>query len=153
MKKYLPFVLLFFLGSCSSAQSESGCAVLFPSGSKFEVAIADNPEKRAEGLMFVEKMDADKGMLFVFDEDDFHSFWMKNTLITLDMIWISSKMKVVHIEENVPPCTDTPCPFYSSMRRARYVLEVNGGTTKKENLSVGDSLSVTGSNCLLAVNQ
>ena len=91
----------------------------------FKVEIADTLEKRAQGLMNRESIDKSKGMLFVFEKEDFYSFWMKNTLIPLDIIWIDKNKEAVHIERNVPPCKTEKCPSYKPRQKAMYVLEVN----------------------------
>lgn len=104
----------------------------------FTIEIADEPEEQRQGLMFREKMFEDHGMLFVFEEESPHSFWMKNTLISLDMIWLDKDMKVVHIEKSVPPCKQDLCPTYQSPVLARYVLELNAGITSSIGLKVGD---------------
>lgn len=69
----------------------------------------------------------DAGMLFVFERmRPFRSFWMKNTLIPLDMIWIDDSQRIVHIEEDVPPCEVENCPTYSpGATESSYVLEIN----------------------------
>ena len=107
----------------------------------FKVEIADSLEERTEGLMFRESLDSDKGMLFVFDETGNYSFWMKNTLILLDIIWIDDD-KVVHIEKNVQPCKEEICESYKG-EPARYVLEINGGKSDEVNLNVGDVVNIS----------
>jgi len=66
---------------------------------------------------------------------------MKNTLIPLDIIWMDKDMKVIHIEENVQPCKNDPCPSYASSIPARYVLELNAGLSAEIGLRVGDQFS------------
>lgn len=108
----------------------------------FSVEIADTPEAMARGLMFRDHLPDDHGMLFVFKEDGVYPFWMKNTLIPLDMIWLDSGLTVVHIETHVLPCENDPCPSYGpALVQARYVLELNAGTAEKIELSVGDQMS------------
>jgi len=109
----------------------------------FKVSVADSPEERALGLMNVKSLGENKGMLFVFDESDFHSFWMKNTLIPLDMIWIDSEYRVVHIKANARPCVvsnEGLCPSYSPNKKALYVLELNSGKAEEYGISVGDEV-------------
>jgi len=103
----------------------------------FEVEVVKERAKRRMGLMFRESLDEDKGMLFVFDKSYPYSFWMKNTLIPLDMIWIDKNKEVVHIERNVPSCKMEPCPRYSPRKKALYVLEVNAGQAEKVGLQEG----------------
>jgi len=106
----------------------------------FLAEIADTPEKHARGLMFRNRIRNDYGMLFVFADDDIRSFWMKNTRITLDMIFLNREQQIVDMHLCVPPCRIDPCPSYTSSSPARYVLEVAGGTAKKLNLQIGDKI-------------
>ncbi len=112
----------------------------FPDKTCIQAELAFTVKQRALGLMFREKLERDKGMLFIFPEDGFWSFWMKNTKITLDMIWIDRDKTIVNLIENVPPCSKDPCKTYTSMKRARYVLELAGGMVKEHGLKVGDKL-------------
>lgn len=122
------------------ATANTGPRVIFPDNFVVSVEIAADNEVRAQGLMFRDHIDPGKGMLFVFPQDDVVSFWMKNTRIPLDMIWIDSGRRVVGIKENVPPCKVADCPSYGPGVAARYVLEVGGGEVAKHQLKVGDSL-------------
>lgn len=102
----------------------------------FQVQIADSPDERERGLMYVTHLPAMSGMLFVFDQEGVYPFRMKNTLIPLDMIRINDARQIVGIEQNVPPCKADPCPTYGPSALARYVLEVNGGSLKSWELRV-----------------
>ena len=106
----------------------------------FSLEIPDTPQKKMKGLMFRDSMPEDHGMLFIFDADGFYSFWMKNTLIPLDMVWLDSDLTVVHIETDVPVCPGDPCPSYRPGAPARYVLELCAGTVQKIGLTTGDVL-------------
>jgi uncharacterized protein len=108
----------------------------------FLAEIADTPEKLSMGLMFRRKIRDDYGMLFVFQDDDYRSFWMKNTLIPLDIIYLNRGQQVVDLHESVPPCRVDPCPSYDSKFPARYVLELNAGMAKKLNLKIGDKIFI-----------
>lgn len=82
-------------------------------GKSLNVEIADNDEKRRTGLMNRKSLDKNNGMFFIFQNEDIYPFWMKNTLISLDMIWINSDKEVVYIKENAPPClSQTYCQTY-----------------------------------------
>lgn len=105
------------------------------------VEIAATPQSRARGLMYRDRLPDDRGMLFVFPRLYFWSFWMKNTKIALDLIWLDENHRVVYIRTDVPPCVKEPCETYLPMQKALYVLEVNAGTVKKWNLKVGDVLN------------
>lgn len=108
----------------------------------FLVEIAANQSQRGYGLMNREHLDPDKGMLFVYDEEGYHSFWMKNTLIPLDIIWINSSQDIVYIERNAQPCTSDYCPIIDPWRNASYVLEINGGLCDKYGINVGDKANI-----------
>lgn len=122
------------------ATSDSGPRVVFPNGFVVSVEIAADDEMRARGLMYRDHLDPGRGMLFVFPRDDVFSFWMKNTRIPLDMIWIDANRRVVGILANVPPCRVEDCPSYGPGVIARYVLEVGGGESARRGLKIGDSL-------------
>ena len=108
----------------------------------FNVELAVNQEERENGLMFREKLDLDKGMLFIFDKEGEHSFWMKNTLIPLDIIWINENYKVVFINESAQPCKESFCQKISPDKDAKYVLEINNGISKKIGLKIGDKIDL-----------
>lgn len=130
MKFYL--ILLLFLVACSPA-------VVFDKRAKFSVELADTPELRSQGLMYRENLSDSHGMLFVFDDTQSRTFWMKNTLLPLDMIFIDDSLSVVEIKANVPPCVEDPCPTYISLP-ARYVLEVKSGAAEKSGVIVGSRM-------------
>ncbi len=92
----------------------------------FDLEIARTPAQREYGLMNRTGMNLDSGMIFVFDHDDIYSFWMKSTLIPLDMLRVSSTGQIVDIQTALP-CTDDPCPSYRPIGTARYVVELNAG--------------------------
>jgi uncharacterized membrane protein (UPF0127 family) len=79
-------------------------------------------------------------MLFIFPEEMPRSFWMKDTLIPLDMIFISAYLVIVDIT-TMQPCATDPCPDYTSRQPARYVLEVNAGYCRSRNIAIGDTIS------------
>lgn len=105
---------------------------------EFTVDVARTPEERAKGLMFVEKMPMRQGMLFAFPSERPLSFWMKNTLIPLDMLYIDQDGIVVDIHENAVPGDLTGIP---SSEPAQYVLEINGGMSRLLGLAPGVELA------------
>ena len=107
----------------------------------FYVELAVTPDEKSLGLMFREHLDADKGMLFVYPSEGERHFWMKNTLIPLDMIWINSAGEVVSISRNVQPCNTEPCPIISPGKKVQYVLELNAGTSDRIGLITGDKIT------------
>lgn len=104
----------------------------------FNVEIADSLEEREKGLMNREYLDLDSGMLFLFDKKSRYSFWMENTLMPLDVIWIDESKKIVFIKENALPCKTENCELLTPGKEALYVLEINGGIVEKIGLKVGD---------------
>ena len=111
----------------------------------FDLELALTPKQRSTGLSFREKLDSQRGMFFVFDEVGKHPFWMKNTFIPLDIIWINESSEIVFISENTQPCKESPCPTIEPTEKAKYVLEINGGLSKKIGLAVGDKISIESS--------
>jgi uncharacterized membrane protein (UPF0127 family) len=106
------------------------------------VEIARDPYAWSRGLMFRELLAPDGGMLFVFPNEEKRSFWMKNTLIPLDMIFISKDKKIVTIRKNAMPCTTMACPQYGSAADAMYVLEVNAGFVDAYGIKEGDVVGI-----------
>jgi len=104
----------------------------------FKVEIAETQEQLTKGLMNRQSLDPDKGMLFIFEIEHEHSFWMKDTLIPLDIIWINTNMQVVHIERNVQPC-DEECETMVPEQKAKYVLEINPGIL---DIKIGDKAEI-----------
>lgn len=106
-----------------------------------EVEIADDENERIQGLMFRTSLDENKGMLFVFDKSENYPFWMKNTFISLDMIWIDENFKVVYVA-HATPCKRDPCEIYNPNKNAKYVIEVNEGFVEKNEVKVGDVVRI-----------
>ena len=111
-------------------------------GNCFFVEIAKSSAEREKGLMYRENMDKDKGMFFIFDKEGLYPFWMKNTLIPLDIIWIDGNNKIVFIGENAQPCKTLICPITNSSVIAKYVLEINANISKNIGLKVGDFVNI-----------
>jgi uncharacterized membrane protein (UPF0127 family) len=133
----IAFAVLVPLAACA----KSGPYVELK-GQRYTVEIAADDAARAHGLMDRTQMDADHGMLFVFDDDAMRAFWMKNTKIPLDMLFFDADRRLVSVQPNVPPCVSDPCPAYSSGAPARYVLELDAGQAAKLGLTSGDELIV-----------
>jgi uncharacterized protein len=120
----------------------SGPRVEMPSGAVYRVELATYPEDQAQGLMYRENLPEKTGMLFVFPEISPHHFWMKNTMIPLDMIWLDESGRVLFVSENTPPCKADPCPTYGPDQPVRYVLEIAGGKAAAENVKTGVVLRI-----------
>ena len=108
-----------------------------PSGAVYRVELALTPEDQAQGLMYRENLPPLSGMLFVFDAPAPHHFWMKNTMIPLDMIWMDAAGKVLFVSANTPPCKADPCANYGPDAPASSVLEIAGGMAAKEKIAPG----------------
>lgn len=107
-------------------------------GHCFLAEIAKTEQQREKGLMNRKEMAQNKGMLFVFEQEGLYSFWMKNTFIPLDIIWLDGQGRTVFISQDVLPCNEDPCPIVSSDKLAKYVLELNAGQAQNIGLKIGD---------------
>jgi len=105
----------------------------------FRVEIADNPGEWAMGLSFRDSLPEDRGMLFIFPKPQIQKFWMKDTRMPLDMIWIGSG-RVIGIAENAQPETGPSYIIYESPGTADQVLEINGGLAERLGIKIGDSV-------------
>jgi len=110
---------------------------------QFEIEIADNDYEIQTGLMHRKSMQNDRAMLFIFPDSRMRSFYMKDTYISLDIIYIDKNKHIVSIQENSKPLDETSLP---SKFPAQYVLEINGGLAKELNLNVGDRIEFTKTN-------
>lgn len=90
--------------------------------------------------MWRKHLDSDKGMLFVYKEQGVYPFWMKNTFIPLDIIWIDDKKKITAIFSNVKPCDEDYCPVINPKVKAQYVLEVNANTVSDNGFYIGQEV-------------
>lgn len=125
-----------------AAHAEAKTTWVELNGQRFHVEIADTEAARAQGLMQRTHLDADAGMLFVFPDEQVRAFWMKNTLIPLDILYFDAQHRLVSAQLEAQPCVDARCPGYASRGPARYVLEINGGRSSTLNLKRGDRLHV-----------
>ncbi len=105
---------------------------------RFTVEIADDPAERAEGLMFRESMPQLAGMLFVYERPQPLAFWMRNTLISLDLLFLDETGTIVTIHENAVPLDETP--LSGGNRPLLAVLEINGGMARKLGIGPGTQL-------------
>ncbi|MCY4486579.1 MAG: DUF192 domain-containing protein [Deltaproteobacteria bacterium] len=134
--RLLPVCVLLF---CLQAACDRAPSVIFegPDGVKatFSVEVARTPEKRRWGLMYRQDLGNDEGMLFIFPDESDHSFWMKNTPLSLDMIFMDRRRRVVGIiHDTVPFSTRSVRVGVAS----RYVLEVRAGVARRHHIAVGD---------------
>jgi uncharacterized protein len=108
---------------------------------RFEVEIADNPVAREKGLMFRQMLAPNAGMLFLYPSEQNVAFWMKNTLIPLDMLFIAGDGHILRIEKSAAPLSETPIPSGGPVKA---VLEVNGGLTDQLGVRQGDRIAFPG---------
>jgi len=136
-------VAVIFVLATSNMPAQKSVSVEFPnSGVSLNVEVADTPYMLGRGLMFRQKMFIDSGMLFVFPQPQELKFWMKNTLMPLDMIFISENFTIVNIAENAQPCVSESCKIYSSIAPAKYTIETNAGFVRTNGIKVGDSVRI-----------
>ncbi len=149
MKRLLTATLLA-LACCACAATPAHPSTSQPThsvsldGHQFSVELATTNAQRAHGLMDRTQLAADHGMLFVFAHQALQTFWMKDTLIPLDILYFDKDRKLVSMQLNVPPCKTTPCPTYPSGKPAKYVLELAAGTAVRIGANVGDTLTIKG---------
>lgn len=131
--------LLFTAAGARAEDCAVGVADLRQGSSvlRFQVEVADDEAERARGLMFREAMPRFDGMLFVYDKPEPVAFWMKNTLIPLDMLFFGADGRLVSVHENAVPGDLTPIPGGDAIQ---YVLEINGGAARRLGIAPGAEL-------------
>ncbi len=113
----------------------SGVDFRWPGGeAHFSVEVADDASERAKGLMFREALPSGAGMLFAYDHPQTVAFWMKNTLLPLDMLFVGADGRVKHIARNAVPFDETPIPGGDGIM---FVVEINGGLAARLGLNEG----------------
>jgi uncharacterized membrane protein (UPF0127 family) len=148
LRTFAAGVLLLAIGALGAGEALAAPAaaslirVQTPSGTVIHAEVADTPQKRSTGLMYRDHLEKDHGMLFFFDQAQEWTFWMKNTKIALDLIWMDAKKRVIHIERSVPICTrtDDSCPQYRPNEGAMFVLEIAAGTVDGLKIEKGSKL-------------
>lgn len=135
------FSLIFFYAQTARATSECSDNVVWIRGdfgtARFTVDVADDARERASGLMFRTELLQSAGMLFVYAKPQALTFWMRNTLIELDMLFVDQQGTVQYIHHRARPRDETPI---SGGRGLTHVLEINGGLSNELGLSTGDQL-------------
>jgi hypothetical protein len=134
---------IFLLFSLLAGVAPRSAVAVLPSGAEFMLEIAADPVARARGYMGREKVGPREGMLFLFEQADRHGFWMKDCRVRLDIIWLDAAFRVVDIAASQRPCPEEgDCPDVVPVEAAAYVLEVAGGTARREGLKRGDRIVV-----------
>jgi len=136
------FTAIFLLTSLFSLDCR-GQNTIIASFNKKKVflEIADTYEKKIKGLMGRENLDENAGMIFLFNPAQKVGFWMKNMKIPLDMVFIKDQ-KIVKMYNNVPVCTNVPCPIYPSENEVDTVIELKAGFCQKYHLKTGQKVKV-----------
>ena len=139
----LLFVFFAAIPAHSAPLDRGDLTVVEAGGQKFhfDVEIARTPEQQERGLMFRKSMADDAGMIFPQESDRDMSFWMKNTLIPLDMLFVASDGRITHIMPDAVPLSETPLPSGGPIRA---VVELNGGIAAKLGIHVGDRVLFPG---------
>ena len=135
-------IFLFFLlllswgheGLIYSQQREETSSLLTIKGKKIRVEVVRTEQEKARGLMFRDKLGVDEGMLFVYEEEEFLTFWMKNTPLPLSIAFIDRKGKIVDLQDMEPFSLRT----HTSARPARYALEMNRNWFQRNGIQAGD---------------
>ncbi|MDT8448761.1 MAG: DUF192 domain-containing protein [Wenzhouxiangellaceae bacterium] len=117
-------------------------------GKRYWVEIADDDSERARGLMFRDQLADSAGMLFIWPRAAPRAFWMRNTRIALDIVYIGPDLEIVGWSLDTPPCRTRNCPSYPSGAPAQYVLEVNAGEMERLGVELGDAVRIGNVNAL-----
>ncbi|MBI4875263.1 MAG: DUF192 domain-containing protein [Acidobacteria bacterium] len=126
----------------ASIDDLNSAVVTLPSGKQIKAERMVLTTDLARGMMFRQSLAPDRGMLFFHERDGTYSYWMYQTLIPLDILWMDRNRRIVEISADTPPCKTeaSRCPHYGGSYRSRYVLEIGGGMAAKYGLKVGDVL-------------
>lgn len=137
-----------FKSSLSQAETVQNQAQILPVGAIAKVGetviqleVAKTPEEQAMGLMYRNHLEKDRGMIFLFSPPRMTRFWMKNTWIPLDMIFLRDGV-IQSISSQVPPCTSDPCPSYGPLVEIDQVVELASGRAAELGLKRGDRLNI-----------
>lgn len=140
-------LLVSLLTGCSSNRdvaNEVGVTIVsFPNGKRITAEAARNQIDLLRGLMFRESMPADRGMLFTHPDEAIYHYWMYQTKMPLDIIWMDHDHRIVEMSLKTPPCPSKSareCPNYGGNFKSRFVLEVNAGVAEANHLAVGQEL-------------
>lgn len=137
---FLILVILCWFGVANSDYQNSQVIFLSPQKShSFRVEVVEDEVSRAQGLMYRRELPKDAGMLFVFEQEKDLSFWMKNTYIPLDIIFINNELNIVKIHRMTKPFSEESLP---SEKKARYVVEINGGLSDQLGIKEGQKIKI-----------
>jgi hypothetical protein len=134
-------MILSLLLAVTSGSPDGGMVVA--KGQKFLAEVARTPQEQMRGLMYRQSLARDRCMIFLYEEDGEHKIWMKNCLISLDVVWVREDGTVTETSENTPPCSPVrgdDCPTYGGNLPARHFIEFPAGTLRRIGLRKGDRL-------------
>ncbi|MBL8239274.1 MAG: DUF192 domain-containing protein [Bryobacterales bacterium] len=146
---YWVLVVLTLLAGCVNQNKTATLEDLYtrdvklPDGSKFRAEVVTSKFDMSRGMMFRDKLDSDRGMLFIHGEPGLFPYWMYQVRIPLDLIWMDQNRLITQIVPNAEPCKSesaAKCPQYGGSRRSLFVLELNAGMAEKHKLKLGDRL-------------
>jgi uncharacterized membrane protein (UPF0127 family) len=146
--RFLPWWAVLFAAAALAAPPPPSPAprwavAVLPSGHEFSLEVAADDASRARGYMGRERIDPREGMIFLFDDDAPHAYWMKDCKTSLDMIWLDARLRVVWIAAHQAPCPpEGPCPSVAPSSPSRYVLEFAAGTAEAEKLKPGTPIVI-----------
>ncbi len=147
MSRLALLLLLAWTISCGGTPPD--IALVRVDGAEFPVELAITPEQRSQGLSGRDSLPPGTGMLFVFETEGNHIFWMKDMRFPLDLIWISAECVVVEVVADAPPPepgqSTIDLPRYTPSDPARHVLEINAGEADRAGIGPGDSVEFAGS--------
>ena len=143
MRLWLALLFFFTIGGMAACQAQPQVSIITKQSREvaFTVEIADTPKKREMGLQYRRDLEQDHGMIFLFPKEEQLSFWMKNTPIPLDMIFISAEQKIVGIVENTVPFS---LESRSVTGKSQFVLEITGGLSRRYGFQPGDNVRFSG---------
>lgn len=143
MRLVVAMLISFAVIGVTACQAQPQVSIVTKGGREivFQVEVADTPAKREMGLQYRRDLPESRGMIFLFPGEEQQSFWMKNTPIALDMIFISAERKIVGVVENTVPFS---LDSRSVRGRSQYVLEINGGLSRRHGFKPGDSVRFQG---------
>jgi uncharacterized membrane protein (UPF0127 family) len=137
MKYFLIFTLLLLTGCQRNLVKQEVCF----QDHCFNVEVAETKKQQTQGLMNKEALEENEGMLFEYAEEGEHNIWMKNMRFPIDIIWLDENKKVIYLQENAQPCSESFCQIYKANKLSKYVIELPAGTADKINLQIGDSVN------------
>ncbi len=137
-------MLAFLLVLVAAAGADNVPVCVAPDGARISLELAITAKEKETGLMYRDKLEPDRGMLFVFDKDDILAFWMKNTLIPVDIVWFDATGRVADVSAGAQPCRADPCPKFTNKSPARAVLLVNAGYAAAHGLKPGAAATFQG---------